>query len=253
MSRIRSSKQRLRRAAKRNALPATDDKFDEVRRMFDAIAPRYDLVNRIMTFGMDRRWRRRMVDDLALPEGALVADLACGTGDLCRELARRGHDAIGVDFSEGMLAAARTPAPLVRGDVLRLPFVDGSLDGVTCGLALRNFGAIEPFLAAVAAAVRPTGRFALLEVDAPAAPLVRWGHRIYFNRIVPLIGGAISSRQAYRYLPASVSYLPPPSTLASMIGDAGFVEVEHRALSAGIVRLFTATRDEAVAGRLPSA
>src|SRR5437868_9120456 len=127
-------------------LPQGDDKVRAVRGMFDAIAPRYDLVNRIMTFRMDVRWRRRTVRALRLPSRATVLDLACGTGDLCDELARAGYRPVGVDLSFGMLAAAHTYAPLVQGDALELSVPDASVDGVTCGFALRNFVALEPFL-----------------------------------------------------------------------------------------------------------
>src|SRR3954452_18321644 len=123
----------------RDTLPQGDDKREAVRDMFDAIAPRYDLVNRIMTFRLDVRWRRRTVRDLRLPAGSRGLDLAGGTGDLCRDLAAAGHRPIGVDLSYGMLAAARTDAPLVQADALRLPVPDGSVDGATCGFSLRNF------------------------------------------------------------------------------------------------------------------
>src|SRR5437588_2008629 len=129
----------------REALPEGDEKVRAVRSMFDAIAPRYDLVNRIMTFRMDVGWRRRTVTALQLRSGSTVLDLACGTGDLCRELARRGLSPVGVDFSAGMLAAARTTSPLVRADVLRLPVRDAIADGVTCGFALRNLVALDAF------------------------------------------------------------------------------------------------------------
>src|SRR5262245_36580431 len=123
-------------------LPQGDDKVRAVRSMFDTIAPRYDLVNRIMTFRMDVGWRRRTVRSLELDAGATVAGRACGTGDFCRELQRAGVRPIGADLSFGMLAAARTTAPLLQADALRLPFPDGSVDGVTCGFALRNFVAL---------------------------------------------------------------------------------------------------------------
>src|SRR5271154_1327831 len=114
--------------------------------MFDRIAPRYDLLNRMLTFRMDVAWRRRAVSSLQLVAGARVLDLACGTGDLCRTLAAAGYQPIGVDFSAGMLAAARTDAPLGRADAMRLPFLDGSIDGLTCGFALRNFVDLAPVL-----------------------------------------------------------------------------------------------------------
>ncbi|MCU1377172.1 MAG: menaquinone biosynthesis methyltransferase, partial [Acidimicrobiales bacterium] len=163
-----------------------------VRDMFDAIAPRYDLVNRIMTFRLDVRWRRRTVRDLHLPTGSRVLDLAAGTGDLCRDLTAAGHRPIGVDLSFGMLAAARTTAPLVHADALRLPVPDGAADGATCGFALRNFVDLQAFLAELARVVRPGGRIALLEVAEPPNPILRVGHGVYFGKVVPRIGALLS-------------------------------------------------------------
>ena len=191
----------LYRETSARILPKGEEKVRAVRSMFDAIAPRYDLVNRIMTFRMDVGWRRRTVRALGLPPRLAVLDLACGTGDLCRELVRAGLAPIGVDLSFGMLAAARTTAPLVHGDALRLPFADGSIDGATCGFALRNFVALEPFFAALARVVRPGGRIALLEVAEPANAFLRWGHGVYFGKVVPRIGALLSDGAAYRYLP----------------------------------------------------
>src|SRR5258706_9429520 len=152
--------------------------------MFDAIAPRYDLVNRIMTFRMDVGWRRRTVRTLRAPGQATVLDLACGTGDLCRELASAGYTPVGMDLSFGMLTAARTDAPLAQADALRLPVADLSVDGVTCGFALRNFVDLGPFLAELARVVRPGGRIPLLEVAEPPNALLRWGHAVYFGKVV---------------------------------------------------------------------
>ncbi len=184
-----------------DALPQGEAKTAAVRAMFDAIAPRYDLVNRVMTFRMDVRWRRKAVASLGLPARSTVLDLACGTGDLCRELASQGMRAIGADLSFGMLAAARTTAPLVHGDALRLPLPDAAVDGVTCGFALRNFTDLAAFLAEVGRVVRPGGRIALLEVAEPENRVLRFGHSIYFGKVVPLIGGLLSDGAAYRYLP----------------------------------------------------
>jgi demethylmenaquinone methyltransferase/2-methoxy-6-polyprenyl-1,4-benzoquinol methylase len=213
-----------------------------VRDMFDAIAPRYDLVNRIMTFRLDVRWRKRVVRDLALPARSLVLDLAAGTGDLCRELSASGHRAIGIDLSYGMLAAARTTAPLVHGDCLRLPVPDGRADGATCGFALRNFVDLEVFFAELARVVRPGGRIALLEKAEPGNRVVRWGHGIYFDRVVPRIGGLLSDPDAYRYLPRSVAYLPEPDRLVAMLRAAGFPDARQTPLSGGVAQLLTATR-----------
>jgi demethylmenaquinone methyltransferase/2-methoxy-6-polyprenyl-1,4-benzoquinol methylase len=225
-----------------DALPEGEEKVAAVRGMFDAIAPRYDLVNRIMTFRMDVRWRKRTVRSLALQPGAVVVDLACGTGDLCRELATQGARPVGVDLSFGMLAAARTAAPLLQGDALRLPLPDASADAVTCGFALRNFASLPPFFAELARVVRPGGRIALLEVAEPPNRLLRFGHGIYFGKIVPLVGGLLSDPAAYRYLPRSVAYLPEPAAMLDQLAGAGFASVDRQLLSVGIAQLVTATR-----------
>lgn len=223
-------------------LPEGEDKVAAVRGMFDAIAPRYDLVNRIMTFRMDVRWRRRTVVALGLPRGARVLDLAAGTGDLCRELARQQLRPLGADLSFGMLAAAHTEAPLVQGDALRLPVPAGVIDGITCGFALRNFVSLPPFFAELARVVRPGGRVALLEVAEPPNRLLRLGHGFYFGKVVPLVGGLLSDPAAYRYLPRSVAYLPDPDAMLEQLATAGFRDVERRLLSVGIAQLITATR-----------
>jgi len=229
-------------------LPEGEEKVTAVRSMFDAIAPRYDLVNRVMTFRMDVRWRRRTVAALTLPPGATVIDLACGTGDLCDELVAQGASPIGVDLSFGMLAAAHTTAPLVQGDALRLAVPDGCADGVTCGFALRNFESLPPFFAELARIVRPGGRIALLEVAEPPNRLLRQGHRAYFGKVVPFIGGLLSDPAAYRYLPRSVAYLPAPDDLLRQLATAGFVAVQRQLLSAGIAQLVTATRSTPAPG-----
>lgn len=223
-------------------LPTGDEKVAAVRSMFDTIAPRYDLVNRIMTMRMDVGWRRRAVRELNLGPGSTVVDLACGTGDLCRELDRQHLTPVGFDLSFGMLAAARTDAPLAQGDALRLPLADDSVDGAVCGFALRNFVELGAFFTELARIVRPGGRIALLEVAEPRNRLLHWGHGIYFGRVVPKIGGLLSDSAAYRYLPRSVAYLPPPDEMLETLATAGFVAVERRLLSTGIAQLITATR-----------
>lgn len=223
-------------------LPTGEEKVAAVRSMFDAIAPRYDLVNRVMTFRMDVGWRKRTIRELALPHGSTLLDLACGTGDLCGGLAAAGLRPIGMDLSFGMLAAARTGAPLVQADALNLPVDNGSVDGVTCGFALRNFRELPPFFAELARVTRPAGRVALLEVAEPANPVLRFGHGIYFGKVVPKIGGLLSDRDAYQYLPKSVAYLPEPDEMLAMLAGAGFEQVERTLLSTGIAQLITATR-----------
>lgn len=223
-------------------MPEGSDKARVVEAMFDTVAPRYDLVNRIMTFGLDRRWRRVLVGTLGLPPRSTVADLACGTGDLCDELARAGLAPIGFDLSAGMLAAAHTTVPLVRADVVSLPLPDASVAGATCGFALRNVVDLSAFLHELARVVRPGGRVGLLEVAEPSNPVLRLGHRLYFTGVVPRIGAVLSDRTAYRYLPRSVVYLPPVEALVGAVADAGFPDVERRTLSGGVVQLLVGTR-----------
>jgi demethylmenaquinone methyltransferase/2-methoxy-6-polyprenyl-1,4-benzoquinol methylase len=223
-------------------LPTGEAKVRAVRGMFDANAPRYDLVNRVMTFGLDRGWRRKAVAALALPPGSLVLDLAAGTGDLCRDLEAAGHRPVGVDLSSGMLAAARTTAPLVQADVTRLPVPDGRADGATCGFALRNLADVDAFLAELARVIRPGGRVAVLEVSEPDSALLRWGHGVYFGKVVPRIGGLLSDRSAYRYLPRSAAYLPPAPELVRRFEDAGFPDTTRRPLGAGAAQLLVGTR-----------
>lgn len=224
-------------------LPTGAAKVTAVRGMFDAIAPRYDLVNRIMTFRLDVRWRRRAVRDLALPAGSRVIDLASGTGDLCIDLRRVGLRPLSFDLSFGMLAADRSSAPRTQADVLRLPLADGSVDGATCGFALRNLLDLPTFFAELSRVVRPGGRIALLDVGVPRNRVVRAGHSVYFGRIVPRIGGLLSDPAAYRYLPKSVAYLPEPPVLLDILRRAGFSDATHRTFSGGITQLLVATRD----------
>jgi demethylmenaquinone methyltransferase/2-methoxy-6-polyprenyl-1,4-benzoquinol methylase len=226
----------------RQVLPQGADKVQAVREMFDAIAPRYDLVNRLMTFRLDVRWRRLAVRSLDLQPGALVADLASGTGDLCVELARQGLRPVSIDLSFGMLRADRSGAPRVQADILELPVPDGALDGVTCGFALRNLVELGAFFDELGRAVRAGGRIALLDVATPPNAVIRWGHSVYFGKVVPRIGGLLSDPAAYRYLPKSVAYLPPPVEMLERLRAAGFTTVQRRLLSGGITQLVTATR-----------
>lgn len=210
--------------------------------MFDAIAPRYDLVNRIMTFRLDVRWRRTAVKRLGLPEGSTVIDLAAGTGDLCIDLARAGHRPLGFDLSIGMLRADRSGAPRVQADILRLPLADASVDGATCGFALRNLVELPGFFGELARVVRPGGRIALLDVGIPRNRLIRWGNGIYFGKVVPRIGALLSDGAAYRYLPKSVSYLPAPDVIRGQLVEAGFPDAVHAQLTGGLTQLLTGTR-----------
>ena len=225
-------------------LPQGDEKARAVRGLFDTIAGRYDLVNRVMTFGMDVGWRRRAVRELRLPGGALVLDLACGTGDLCNELRRSGYRAVGVDFSHGMLANATVDGVgLVQADILRLPIADGAAEGATCGFALRNVTDLRPLFDETARVLRPGGRIAFLEASQPDNRVLAAGHRVYFHKVVPLIGGALSDREAYSYLPRSMSYLPPPEAMVEMLREARFTDARRIQISGGIAQLFVGTRD----------
>lgn len=217
--------------------------------MFDAIAPRYDLINRLLTFGMDCRWRRRSVQELGLPAGARVFDLACGTGDLCRDLEAAGHHPIGFDLSAGMLqtaqkyrASGKLHTPMVLGDALCLPVPADSADGITCGFAMRNVVNLQGLFVELARVVRPGGRISLLEVAEPPNPVLRLGHSLYFGQVIPKVGGLLSDRTAYEYLPKSVAYMPPTDEMLGLLADQGFDAVNHVLLSGGIAQLITATR-----------
>ena len=230
------------RMAAAETLPEGDEKVRAVRDMFDAIAPRYDLVNRIMTFRLDVRWRRRAVRALGLPAGSRVLDLASGTGDLCVDLRRGGLRPISIDLSLGMLRADRSGAPRAQADILHLPVPATSVDGITCGFALRNLVDLGAFFAELHRVVRPGGRIALLDVGIPHNRLVRFGNGIYFGNVVPRIGALLSDAAAYRYLPRSVAYLPAPPTMVAMLRQAGFTDAAHHDLSGGITQLLTGTR-----------
>jgi demethylmenaquinone methyltransferase/2-methoxy-6-polyprenyl-1,4-benzoquinol methylase len=224
-------------------LPEGDDKHRAVEAMFDRIAPRYDRLNRIISLGQDRRWRRQTVGALRLAPGATVLDLGCGTGDLCDVVADAGYSPIGVDFSAGMLAAAHTRAPLLRGDALALPVPDASADGVVSGFALRNFVDLDRFFRECVRVLRPGGRLAALETAEPAAPLLRAGHNLWFRRVVPLVGATLAhDAEAYDYLPRSAAYLPPLGDLLALVEATGFAAVARRTFTAGAVQLITGTR-----------
>jgi demethylmenaquinone methyltransferase/2-methoxy-6-polyprenyl-1,4-benzoquinol methylase len=223
-------------------LPQGEEKVAAVRAMFDTIAPRYDLVNRIMTFRLDVGWRRRAVASLGLGPGATVLDLAAGTGDLCRDLAARGYRPIAVDMSLGMLAHARTAAPLVQADALRLPMPARRAEGAVSGFALRNFADVGGFFTELGRVVAPGGRVALLDVAQPPNPMLRLGHSMYFGHVVPRIGGLLSDSAAYHYLPRSAAYLPRPEAMLDLLRDAGFGAVSRTLLTGGVAQLITATR-----------
>jgi demethylmenaquinone methyltransferase/2-methoxy-6-polyprenyl-1,4-benzoquinol methylase len=228
-----------------NRLPSEEEKALVVRAMFDRIAPRYDVLNRLFSFRLDQRWRKATIQALSLTSGDILLDLACGTGDLSELAARADVQVVGVDFAGNMLAGATRrgiQAKFVQADAARLPFPDSWASAVVSGFALRNFVSIPNVLSEVARVLAPGGRLALLEVDSPRNVFMRWGHRVYFNRLVPLLGGLLSDSWAYSYLPRSVAYLPEPSVLQHMIERAGFRAVNRRQLSGGIAQLITAVK-----------
>jgi demethylmenaquinone methyltransferase/2-methoxy-6-polyprenyl-1,4-benzoquinol methylase len=226
-------------------LPPPAEKRAFVSRMFDAIAPRYDAMNRVMTFGMDRGWRRATLASLAIRPGHVIVDLGCGTGDLSDGARAAGARAVGVDLSAGMLAQATrrgSAGTLVRADAGALPLADDSCDGAVSGFALRNFESIETVIRECARVVRGGGRVSLLEIDRPKAGPFASLFSFYFQRIVPFVGGVVSRGYAYRYLAGSTVYLPPWPELSAMLERAGFDGVHKRSMAGGTIQLVTAVR-----------
>ncbi|MFK7898077.1 MAG: ubiquinone/menaquinone biosynthesis methyltransferase [Myxococcota bacterium] len=226
-------------------LPTGEEKRVRVREMFDRIAPKYDALNRVMSLGMDQRWRRRSLDKIGVGEGDLVVDLACGTGDFCELVEDRGAKVIGVDFAMQMMRSGHHRGldfRAVQGDGEWLPFKSNSADVLTCGFALRNFVSLEGVLQEIARVVKPGGRIALIDVGRPAWAPLRMAHSLYFDRLVPLIGGLISDKKAYSYLPKSTAYLPPPAELRDMLSRAGFLELEREVLLLGSAQILTGVR-----------
>jgi demethylmenaquinone methyltransferase / 2-methoxy-6-polyprenyl-1,4-benzoquinol methylase len=214
---------------------------DAVRRMFDRIAPVYDAMNRAMTVGLDGRWRRITAEAVVRP-GDAVLDACCGTGDLAIAAERAGGRVTGLDFSEQMLERARRKAPeleWVSGDLLALPFEDASFDVATVGFGVRNVESLEAALAELRRVLRPGGRLAILEITRPGGFLEPF-YRVWFDRVVPLLGKLLPGGSAYTYLPASVKRFPGPEALAERIVAAGFGDVAVRLFAGGIVALHTA-------------
>jgi demethylmenaquinone methyltransferase/2-methoxy-6-polyprenyl-1,4-benzoquinol methylase len=211
-----------------------------VRRMFDRIAPVYDAMNRLMTAGLDRRWRRETALAVVRP-GNRVLDVCCGTGDLALAAADAGGKVTGLDFSEPMLERARAKAPgleWVSGDALALPFGDGSFDAVTIGFGLRNLADAEQGLAEIRRVLAPGGRVAILEITRPRGVLAPF-YRLWFDGVIPLAGKVLPGGAAYSYLPASVRRFPDPQSLAKLMDEAGFDEIRWRLFAGGIVALHT--------------
>jgi demethylmenaquinone methyltransferase / 2-methoxy-6-polyprenyl-1,4-benzoquinol methylase len=225
-------------SAESGRLPA-----EGVRAMFDRIAPVYDVMNRVMTVGLDGRWRRATAE-AAVRGGDRVLDACCGTGDLALAAARVGGRVTGLDFSERMLERARRKGAQVtncnlewvRGDVLALPFADGSFDSATVGFGVRNVEDLPAALRELRRVLVPGGRLGVLEITRPRG-FLRHFYGLWFDRIVPLLGRVLPGGDAYTYLPASVRRFPGPEDLARALEEAGFERVRFRLFAGGIVAL----------------
>jgi demethylmenaquinone methyltransferase/2-methoxy-6-polyprenyl-1,4-benzoquinol methylase len=215
---------------------------DAVETMFDRIAPVYDVMNRVMTAGLDQRWRRLAAGSAVHP-GDRVLDACCGTGDLAVAGQRLGGRVTGLDFSERMLERARRKSDSidwVRGDLLELPFPDGAFDSATVGFGVRNVGDLALALQELRRVLRPAGRLAILEITTPRG-ILRPFYKLWFDGVIPLLGKLLPGGSAYTYLPASVRRFPGPDDLAAMMERAGFACVDYRLLAGGIVALHRGT------------
>jgi demethylmenaquinone methyltransferase/2-methoxy-6-polyprenyl-1,4-benzoquinol methylase len=209
--------------------------------MFDRIAPVYDVMNRVMTVGLDQHWRRETVKAVVCP-GDRVLDGCCGTGDLAVAALKAGaREVVGLDFSPRMLERARAKqhsVTWIEGDMLALPFPDGDFDSATVGFGVRNVADLGAGLAELRRVLKAGGAFGILEITTPTGFLAPF-YRLWFGRIVPLLGKAFKGGAAYTYLPASVRRFPGPDELAGMLRAAGFEDVAYRTFAGGIVALHT--------------
>lgn len=234
--------------------PRDGGKGEYVREMFATIAPRYDAANRVLTAGLDERWRKSAIDRLAAPRGGSVLDLCCGTGDVSFHLLRRDPQmrVVGIDFCEPMLAGARArqkhEAPdrdltFMEGDVMALPFEDASFDGATMGFSLRNVVDIDATLAEIKRILRPGRRFVNLDVSKAPNKLFKRAFDLYFYGLVPLIGGLIGgSRRAYAYLPQSLTHHPNADQLRDRFFAAGFTDCGYTPLMGGAIAIHYGTK-----------
>jgi demethylmenaquinone methyltransferase/2-methoxy-6-polyprenyl-1,4-benzoquinol methylase len=214
---------------------------ESVRAMFDRIAGVYDVMNTVMTAGLHHRWRSRAVDLARVGPGTRALDVATGTGDLAIELAARGGDVVGSDFSEGMLARARTKAPGLtweQADAMALPYPDDTFDAVTVGFGARNFGDLAQGLREMVRVVKPGGRVVILEITTPQKPPLSTFFSLWFDRVVPLMG---RFDEAYTYLPNSVKRFPGPEPLAAVLAEAGCGDVGWILTAGGIIALHHGT------------
>jgi len=221
-----------------------------IREMFDEIAPRYDLLNRLLSFGIDRRWRRIAVGQLAIPPQGRVLDVATGTGDVALEVARQTDPSVrivGADFTQGMLVRGREKVAasrhcgrieLVNAPCEALPHPDASFDGVTIAFGIRNVVDRERGLREMARVLKPRGRLVVLEFATPRSWLFRSVYLFYFHQLLPRLGGLLSRRSAYQYLPESVQEFPDRQTFLKMMGDAGLNALRHIDLTGGIAVVY---------------
>jgi demethylmenaquinone methyltransferase / 2-methoxy-6-polyprenyl-1,4-benzoquinol methylase len=214
--------------------------------MFDDIVDRYDLVNGVLSLGLDRVWRRAAARAVKGSDRDPVLDLGCGTGKLGTLLARRGRPVIGVDLSHEMLIrAAATPGrrlTLVQGSAFALPFRDRSFSGVVSGFVLRNLDDLPLAFRELARVLDPGAPVALVDITEPRNPVLRRLFDGYFGAVAPTLGGAVGKREAYRYLVKSLAQLPPPKDVLTLLMRAGFEGCRAQALTGGMVTLFTGNR-----------
>ena len=226
-------------------LPDQEKKAATVEAMFNRIAPRYDVLNRLLTFRLDQRWRRQVIELARIGPGDRVVDLGCGTGDMSELAVAAGARVVGVDFAVGMLGGFRRRgilADITRADAAALPIRSASATVVTSTFALRNFVSIPAVLSEAARVLVTNGRLALLEIDEPRGSLSKWGHAVYFRHIVPMVGGLLSDRAAYAYLPRSTAYLPTEAELFGTLVAAGWRHPVKHQMSGGIAQLILAVR-----------
>lgn len=215
----------------------------QVRAMFDRIAGFYDLMNSVMTAGLHHRWRARAADLAALGPGDSALDVACGTGDLAIELARRvgtAGEVIGTDFAEEMLERARAKAPQLAwewGNALELPYASGRFDAATVGFGARNFSDLDRGLSEMARVVRPGGRVVVLEITTPTKPPLSTFYGLWFDRVVPAVGRLTGEETAYSYLPKSVKRFPRPAALAQRMAGAGLERIRYVLTAGGIIAI----------------
>lgn len=222
-----------------------------MREMFDDVVERYDLVNGLLSLGLDRRWRRAAVRAAAAARGDAVLDLGCGTGELSRALADGSSAVVGLDVSAGMLrAAAAHPAThvrLVQGSAFALPFRDGAFDAIASAFVLRNLSDLPGAFAELARVAAPGGRLAIVDITEPSASVLRRPFDLYFGTAAPALGAVFGKREAYRYLARSLAQLPSPQEVVTLLEEAGFRPAAARPLTGGMVTLFTAARPDAAA------